>query len=40
MADIEIKRAFSEAMVEHEKKQTIIRQKEESKRQIAKIRER
>ena len=35
MADIEIKRAFSEAMVEHEKKQTIIRQKEESKRQIA-----
>ena len=35
MADIEIKRAFSEAMVEHEKKQAIIRQKEESKRQIA-----
>ena len=35
MADIEIKRAFSEAMVEHEKKQNIIRQKEESKRQIA-----
>ena len=35
MADIEIKRAFSEAMVEHEKKQAIIRQKEESKRQLA-----
>ena len=35
MADIEIKRAFSEALVEHEKKQAIIRQKEESKRQIA-----
>ena len=35
MADIEIKRAFSEAMVEHEKKQVVVRQKEESKRQIA-----